>query len=49
MTRRAAPKVSETSSYTAVLPSATPVAMEVAQEVAITAAEASDADRPMQD
>lgn len=39
MTRRAAPRVSDTSTYTAVTPSATVVALEVAQEVAIEAAE----------
>lgn len=35
MTRRAAPPVAQTSSYAPVLPSASPVALEVAQEVAI--------------
>lgn len=35
MTQRAAPSADETSAYAPVLPTATPVAMEVAQEVAI--------------
>jgi hypothetical protein len=35
MTRRAAPSVEETSSYAPVLPTASPVALEVAQGVAI--------------
>ncbi len=39
MTRRAAPSVDSTSSYAPVLPSASPVALEVAQEVAIGRAE----------
>jgi MFS family permease len=39
MTKRAAPPVESTSSYAPVLPSASPVALEVAQEVAIGRAE----------
>ena len=35
MTRRAAPSVEATSSYAPVLPTASPVALEVAQGVAI--------------
>lgn len=43
MTRRPAPAVSSTQSYTPILPQASPVAMEVAQEVAIERAEAMPA------
>ena len=43
MTQRKAPTVDETGAYTAVLPTATPVALEVMQEVAIEAAEAAEA------
>ncbi len=39
MSRRPAPRVEETSPYTPVLPTASPVALEVAQEVAIGRAE----------
>ncbi|MCA0848129.1 MFS transporter [Salipiger thiooxidans] len=43
MTQRKAPTVDETGAYTAVLPTATPVALEAMQEVAIEAAEAAEA------
>ncbi len=43
MTRRPAPAVESTSSYTPIAPQASPVAMEVAQEVAIERAEAAQA------
>jgi MFS family permease len=43
MTRRAAPSVEETGTYAPVLPTASPVAMEVASEVAIERAEAAGA------
>jgi hypothetical protein len=39
MTQRAAPSVAETSPYAPVLATASPVALEVAQEVAIGRAE----------
>ena len=44
MTQRAAPSVDETSSYQTVLPTTTPVSLEIAQEVAIEAAEAAEAE-----
>ncbi|MEO0914101.1 MAG: MFS transporter, partial [Pseudomonadota bacterium] len=44
MTQRPAPAVDETSAYTAVLPQASPVAVEVAQEVAIELAQSDDDD-----
>jgi MFS family permease len=46
MTRRRAPSVEATGSYAPVLPTATPVALEVAQEVAIERAEAAAAPEP---
>ena len=52
MTRRAAPSAEDTSGYTAVMPNATPVALELAQEVAIEAAveqEAAEEDRAAED
>ncbi|SFQ04104.1 MFS transporter [Tranquillimonas alkanivorans] len=45
MTQRAAPSVDETASYAPVLPTATPVAVEVAQEWAIDAAEEAASDQ----
>ncbi|APZ51349.1 MFS transporter [Salipiger abyssi] len=44
MTRRPAPSVDETSAYTAMSPTVTPVAMEAAQEVVIEAIEAAEAE-----
>jgi MFS family permease len=43
-TRRAAPSVEATASYAPVLPTASPVALELAQEVAIERATAADAE-----
>ena len=44
MTQRAAPAVEATGSYTTMIPTATPVAMEVAQEVFIEAVEEAAAE-----
>ncbi|MEL6125961.1 MAG: hypothetical protein AAFR57_06135 [Pseudomonadota bacterium] len=49
MTQRAAPNADETSTYAAVLPTASPVLVEVAQEVAIEMADdASDEEETAQ-
>ncbi|MDD9724144.1 MFS transporter [Roseovarius sp. SK2] len=44
MTQRAAPSADDTESYTAVMPSASPMAVTYAQEVAMEAAEENDVD-----
>ncbi len=49
MTQRAAPSVDETSAYAAVMPQASPVAVEVAQEVAIDLAQNDDDDTGYRD